>query len=121
MLGGADKYKLEQWTGGQLVGVEGSPVPMYGATCVKVQIGDLCVNIDFLVVDSLKVESLIGIDFLEKHGFVVNLEEGVLQLKRISIPLQNTRSSYKDRMAPAPLSLVETVTIPPFSEWQVLP
>ena len=81
LLGGADKYKLEQWTGSQLVGVEGSPVPAYGATCVKVQIGDLCVNIDFLVVDSLKVESLIGIDFLEKHDCVVNLEEGVLQLK----------------------------------------
>ena len=109
LLGGADKYKLEQWTGSQLVGVEGSPVPVYGATCVKVQMGDLCVNIDFLVVDSLKVESLIGIDFLEKHRCVVNLEEGVLQLKGISIPLQNTRSSYKDRMAPAPLSLVETV------------
>ncbi|KAL5464025.1 hypothetical protein EMCRGX_G032982 [Ephydatia muelleri] len=95
LLGGADKYKLEQWTGSQLVGVEGSPVPVYGATCVKVQMGDLCVNIDFLVVDSLKVESLIGIDFLEKHRCVVNLEEGVLQLKGISIPLQNTRSSYK--------------------------
>ena len=37
----------------------------------------------------------------------------MLQLKGISIPLQNTRSSYKDRMAPASLSLVETVTIPP--------
>ena len=93
---------------------------MYGATRVKVQIGDLCVNIDFLVVDSIKVESLIGIDFLEKHGCVVNLEEGVLQLKGSSIPLQNTRSSYKDRMAPAPLSLVETVTIPPFSELETM-
>ena len=118
LLGGADKYKHEQLTGSQLVGVEGSPVPVYGATCVKVQMGELCVNIDFLVVDSLK--SLIGIDFLEKHGCIVNLEEGVLQLKGISIPLQNTRSSYKDRMAPAPLSLVETVTIPPFSELETM-
>ena len=30
LLGGTDKYKLEQWTGSQLVGVEGSPVPVYG-------------------------------------------------------------------------------------------
>ena len=54
LLGGADKYKLEQWTGSQLVGVEGSPVPVYGATCAKVQMGegDLCVSIDFLVVES---------------------------------------------------------------------
>ena len=37
------------------MGVEGSPVPVYGAICVKVQMGDLCVNFDFLVVDSLKV------------------------------------------------------------------
>ena len=109
LLGGADKYKLEQWTASQLVGVEGSPVPVFGATCVKVQMGDLCVSIDFLAVDSL--------DFL---GCVVNLEEGVLQLKGISIPFQNTRSSYKDRMAPAPLSLVETVTIPPFSELETM-
>ena len=92
MLGGADKYKLEQWTGSQLVGVEGSPVPVYGATCVKVQMGDLCVNIDFLVVDSLKVESLIGIDFLEKHGCIVNLEEGVLQLN------QYTPSEHKKQL-----------------------
>ena len=44
----------------------------------------------------------------------------MLQLKGISIPLQNTRSSCKDRMAPAPLSLVEMVTIPPFSEFKTM-
>ena len=47
-------------------------------TVSKGEMGGLCVNIDFLVIDSLKVESLIGIDFLEKHGCVVNLQEGVL-------------------------------------------
>ena len=66
LLGVAGKYKLEKWTGGQLVGVEGSPVPVYGATCVKVQMGELCVNIDFLVID---MELLIGIQFfLRRRG-----------------------------------------------------
>ena len=122
LLGGTDKYNLEQWTGSQLVGVEGSPFPVYGATVLKGEMGGLCVNIDFLVVDSLKVESLIGIDFLEKHGCVVNLQEGVLQLKGISIPLQNTckRNVHKDRIEPLSLSLVETVTIPLYSELETM-
>jgi len=120
LLGGTDKYKLQQWLGGSLVGVEGSPISVCGTTMVEVKFGNLDLCIDFLVVDSLKVESLIGIDFLEKHSCVVNLKERSLQLKGNSIPLQNTKTTQKNRTAQVSVSLLETITIPPYSELETM-
>ena len=63
MLGGTSKYILQQWSGSRLDGVERSPVPVHGVTVVEIELGSHIVNIDFIVVDGLKVESIIGLDF----------------------------------------------------------
>ena len=62
LLGGTSKYTLQQWSGSRLVGVEGRPVPVHGVTVVEIELGSHIVNIDFIVVDGLKVESIIGLD-----------------------------------------------------------
>ena len=51
--------KMEQWNGGKLVGVNGSPVEVEGV--VDIVIGDHKVSADFIVVGALKVQSLIGL------------------------------------------------------------
>ena len=41
-------------------------------------------------------------------------------MKGISLPLQNTRNVHKDRIEPLSLSLVETVTVSPYSELETM-
>ena len=41
-------------------------------------------------------------------------------MKGINIPLQNTRNVHKDRIEPVSLSLMETVTIPSYSELETM-
>ena len=43
----------------------------------------------FLVVDGLKIGSIIGIDIMNKHRYVFNHKERVLYIGDVSIPLQN--------------------------------
>ena len=66
MLSRTSNCSLEQWSGGRLVGVEGSSVPVHGMTTMGIQLQGQMVSIDFVVVEMLKVESLMGLDFLEK-------------------------------------------------------
>ena len=75
MLGGTSKCTLQQWSGSRLVGVEGSPVSVHGVTMAEVELGGHNVSTDLFVVDGLKVESIIGLDFLEKHGRIIDLQE----------------------------------------------
>ena len=82
------------------------------------------VNIDFIVVDGLKVESIIGLDFLGKYGCIINLQERVLLFRGTSVPLHNTTNGIprdcRVRAASVPVSLLQTVTIPPHSELEVV-
>ena len=63
MLSRTSNCTLEQWSGGRLVGVEGSSVPVHGMTTMDIQLQGQMVSIDFVVVEMLKVESLMGLDF----------------------------------------------------------
>ena len=60
-------------------------------------------------------------DFLEKHGCVINLKERVLHFKGVDIPLQNTSCAISQGHGnKRSVSLVETVKIPPYSELETL-
>ncbi|KAL5509263.1 hypothetical protein EMCRGX_G004601 [Ephydatia muelleri] len=75
------------------------------------------------VVDSLKVESILGLDFLEKHHGIIDLSKMVLQLEGVSIQLQHhaDSSNSSDMLAnEVSVSLIETVKIPAYSEIQTM-
>eukprot|EP00731_Ephydatia_muelleri_P034748 Em0075g1a len=79
------------------------------------------VSIDFVVVEMLKVESLMGLDFLERYSCVVDLSEKVLQFKGVQVPLSKQTANRKHcQIGRVNVSLLETVTIPPFSEVETL-
>ena len=61
MLSRTSNCTLEQWFRGRLVGVEGSSVPVHGMTSMDIQLQGQMVSIDFVVVEMLKVESLMGV------------------------------------------------------------
>ena len=104
-----------------MVGVEGSSVPVHGMTTMDIQLQGQMVSIDFVVVEMLKVESLMGLDFLERYSCVVDLSEKVLQLKGVQVPLSKQTANRKHcQIGRVNVSLLETVTIPPFSEVETL-
>ena len=121
MLSRTSNCSLEQWSGGRLVGVEGSSVPVHGMTTMDIQLQGQMVSIDFVVVEMLKVESLMGLDFLEKNNCVIDLSEKVLQFKGVQVPLSIQAANIKHcQIGCVNVSLLETVTIPPFSEVETL-
>ena len=104
-----------------MVGVEGSSVPVHGVTTMDIQLQGQMVSIDFVVVEMLKVESLMGLDFLERYSCVVDLSEKVLQFKGVQVPLSKQTANRKHcQIGRVNVSLLETVTIPPFSEVETL-
>ena len=92
-LGGASRFGLSHWRGRHLVGVEGSTVPVCGVTTLDFHLADQAFSVDLVVVDSLKVESILGLDFLEKHHGIIDLSKMVLQLEGVSIQLQHYADS----------------------------
>ena len=122
-LGGASRFGLSPWRGRHLVGVEGSTVPVCGVTTLDFHLADQAFSVDLVVVDSLKVESILGLDFLEKHHGIIDLSKMVLQLKGVSIQLQHhaDSSNSSDMLAnEVSVSLIETVKIPANSEIQTM-
>ena len=67
---------LEPWTGQRLVGVDGTPLQVEGCGKIKLKFGQTVFDHH---IDSLTSEGILGLDFLQRHKCVVNLEEGILQ------------------------------------------
>ena len=75
-LGGEKMLQLSPWGGKQIFGVVGSPLTVAGVCTLDLRFTDYVIQADFMVVDCLTVESIIGLDFLERQGCVVDLPPG---------------------------------------------
>ena len=83
---------------------------------------------DFVVIDMLGVDCIVGSDFLKKYGGVIDLSKNTLQFRNVMVPLEEvtrkTSSNHTDRCShehdELQVALVETLAIPPFSEVQAV-
>ena len=112
--------QLYPWGGKQLVGVVGSPVMVLRVCTLQLRYVDLVLQADFVVVDSLQVESIIGLDFLEAHNCIIDLPNKLLQFRCVSVPLEHHQYSDDFQQIPTEVALLETLSIPPFSEVQTM-
>ena len=119
-LGGEKMLQLSPWGGKQIVGVVGSPLTVLGVCTLDLRFTDLVIQADFVVVDCLAVESIIGLDFLERQGCVVDLPNKLLQVRGLSVPLVHAQDTDGSQQIPADVAVVETLSIPPFSEIQTM-
>ena len=62
-FGGEKMLQLSPWGGKQIVGVVGSPLTVLGVCTLDLRFTDLVIQADFVVVDCLAVESIIGLNF----------------------------------------------------------
>ena len=119
---------LAPWEGHKLVGVEGSPVSVCGVSTLQLDIAGTTFVSDFVVVDMLGVDCIVGSDFLKKYGGVIDLSKNTLQFRNVMVPLEEvtrkTSSNHTDRCSrehdELQVALVETLAIPPFSEVQAV-
>eukprot|EP00731_Ephydatia_muelleri_P038117 Em0659g1a len=121
-LEGEHGCSLSPWDGHKLVGVEGSPVSVCAVTTLHLDIAGTTFVSDFVVVDALGVDCIIGLDFLRKFEGVIDLPKNILQFRNVTVPLEKVPgkvSDHTDRRSELQrVALVETLAIPPFSEIQ---
>ena len=100
-------WKTDCWCGWQ----------SFNGACLRFT--DLVIQADFVVVECLAVESIIGLDYLERQGCVVDLPNKLLQVRGLSVLLVYGQDT-DDSQIPADVAVVETLSIPPFSEIQTM-
>ena len=102
---------LQRRNGLSLRTATGELVPVHGEVQLVLQLGDTYFEHRFLVAD-ITDECILGLDFMQKFGFILNLDGGSLKYKNTEIPLCRSMDTISVRKA----VLVEDTTIAGGSE-----
>ena len=70
-----------------------------GATKLNVTLAGTVVSGDFLVAMALSAEAIMGLDFLESQGCVINTGKSVIHLKGKAIPLSREYKAHLDNVS----------------------
>ena len=62
----------------QLVSAAGEPISLLGQITLPIQLGDIKTDHPFVVVQSLITPVILGIDFMQKHGLVLDFTTTLL-------------------------------------------
>ncbi len=93
--------------------MEGSPLHIHGVAEITIALAGRAVRGDFIVADSLQAQAILGLDFLERNGCVINTNQKVLQ--GVAIPLQGSRGKPQVAL----VKLGDTVRVPASSELEL--
>ena len=113
--------KLDGHRAPALVGVNGSRLQIHGTTELKVCLEGQKFNISVIVVESLQVGAIIGMDFLESNHCVIDTSSKSLQIRGLKHPiplhqLSNTPVGLYHTWAVLP----KTIHVPGNSELEVM-
>ena len=107
---------LAQWGGHKLVGVEGSPLSVCGVSTLHLAIAGTTFVSDFVIVDVLGVDCIIGSDFVMTYRGVVDLSKNTLQFRNVMVPLEKMPGKTLDVTngcgRELQVALVETYLLP---------
>ena len=113
---------LTTWSSdAQLVGVDGSPLPVCG--CIQMMLnlgGKMEYPVQIIVVESLTPGAILGLDFLRDNDCIIDIAERRLHFPRHStaVPLQQTDNSHVNKIVN--VHLVSTIRVPAYSEMELL-
>ena len=65
--------ELELWAEHNLVSVDGTPLLIYGHATVDLSLGEHTYSVDIVVVGTLTIRAILGIDFLMKYNGIVDV------------------------------------------------
>ena len=111
---------LRPWSGPHLVGANGSPLAVLGCADIRLCVGTESFQQEAIVVKSLSVDGILGMDFLTENKCKIDVGERKLQIQSrgIQVSLQEAATS-KCVQCPV-LHMEETVVIPAWSEMEVM-
>ena len=111
---------LSTWTGPPLVRVEGTRLVMWGTTTTEIAFAGEIFQFPVLVASSLTADAILGMDFLDANKCTLEMANKVLHFpnRGVSISLQDPSS--QTHIIQARVTLEETLSIPPFSEMEVM-
>ena len=112
--------KLEPWTEYRLVGVDGSPLQVYGQARVDIELEGEKLSGDVVVVSPLTSEAILGLDFLRRHDAVIKVKEKQLTLGGNDCVLPLSEANSLSSSSYLPIRAVETIEVPPYSEMDVM-
>ena len=115
-----DQDVMEPWLK-QLVSVDGSPVSVFGSCQVRILIGGSTFCYTAVVVDTLTLEGILWVDFLQGNKCLVDLCENTVKIPKhsISIPLlQNIKKNADSKQAN--VVVAQTVCVPARSKLETL-
>ena len=101
----------------QLVCAAGEPMPVVGQANVVVQVGQLSVEHPLVVLDSLISPVILGMDFLQQHGLVLDFASSPISVTTRHTPpnshdqLQDIQPIVEDVQKPRPRSVQSMVNL----------
>ena len=111
---------LSTWTRPPLVRVEGTRLVMWGTATTEIAFAGEIFQFPVLVASSLTADAILGMDFLDANKCTLEMANKVLRFpnRGVSISLQDPSS--QPHIIQARVTLEETLSIPPFSEMEVM-
>ena len=107
---------LDTWDAEQVVGVDGSPLTVVGRTHQGLVVDSQYFLTPLLVVESLTVDGILGIDFLREHHCVIDIPRAILQFTQLGVKVQ---LHDREQTTTPTVSLVETHCVPSCSEMEI--
>ena len=85
---------LKPWVNSGLLGVNGSPLRVKGTATTLLKINGYQYSIEVIVTD-LRMEAILGIDFLEANHCVIDVSHGLMSLHGSGKPVTLTQAASK--------------------------
>ena len=86
LLSGSPTIHQAAPKGLKLVSAAGEPIPVIGKVVAPIHVGTLHVDIIFVVLHSLITPVILGIDFLQKHGIVLDFTTTPVTIQNTNPP-----------------------------------
>ena len=93
-----------------VIAANGEQLEICGLSEVNLRVGDICACYPVLVAKNVTQECLLGADFLEKFGCIIDLRGRTLTTRRTSVPIQFRKTQAASSICH--VSCAETTVIP---------
>ena len=111
--------QLVQWSGQTLVGVNGSPLQTHGQGLLQFTLQDKTFEASVIVTSDLKVEVILGVDFLQKYSCVIDCGCKTFCIPSKHISMQFLGSTAQP-VREVGLVTVEKLLVPPKSQTEIM-
>ena len=117
---GARGAALKPWTGHRLVGVGGEELPVQGCITTTLNLAGKDFSVRVAVVDSLSVEAILGLDFLQENSCTVDIGNKKLYLADQQMAVSLQAATDFTSLGQISVYATETTRIPAFSEMELV-